>query len=496
MTTAVRPPSPATLFSPLEHQRRFVDIARTRPRYMLGWKPGAGKTIAVLLVIADRPMPTLVIAPRSILRSAWAADARRVGVRAVVYHGDKRDRNAIFRNHIANGRFDLVVTTYDTFRNDRAALTANGLFRRLVVDESSKIKNRDAKITVEIQKFAATVDEVYLLSGTPAPNGPDEYWSQLAAIDRRLGTPPWAPAAVPMNFWQWANHWLTPRKRTVPIKTRVEDGTFERTGSREVIEGWSVRKGREKDFHEMLSSHIWFLDTQDCVDLPESRDIVIQVDLSSDEDAAYETVLEELRVAFASGKCINVAVEGKMQKLRQITAGFVYGGDPVAAHHIGKSKRDAISDLVETIGPDEPVVVWGEFRHEIEAVADDLAQVDGRTVRTIYGGTKDPGADIADFQAGRYNTVVCHPASVGHGATLTAARYCIFASIGWSWELHEQARARILRYGQDRKVVYYYILSPGTVDYNIRDGLRRKEHQSAAISRAVRELVSGVSQQE
>ena len=57
--------------------------------------------------------------------------------------------------------------------------------------------------------------------------------------------------------------------------------------------------------------------------------------------------------------------------------------------------------------------------------------------------------------------------SGGLGIDLTAARYCIFYSHGFSLGDYQQARARVHRPGQTRKVTYYHLCAKGTVDEKV-----------------------------
>ena len=56
-------------------------------------------------------------------------------------------------------------------------------FEGCIVDESSDMKSPSSKVSKELVDFAQTVKRFYLLSGTPAPNGEQEYYMQLKAVD-------------------------------------------------------------------------------------------------------------------------------------------------------------------------------------------------------------------------------------------------------------------------------------------------------------------------
>ena len=63
----------------MQHQREAVKVSRQRNRFGFFWQPGTGKTIAILAILEDerqrlgRPLRTLVICPKCVMRAAWLA---------------------------------------------------------------------------------------------------------------------------------------------------------------------------------------------------------------------------------------------------------------------------------------------------------------------------------------------------------------------------------------------------------------------------------------
>src|SRR4051812_33523571 len=103
----------------MAHQQRAVDLARQYPRFAFFWEPGAGKTIAVLGIVDDAKGrgfrgKTLVLAPKSILRAAWANDARHFPDLKVVvcWSAKPAERKCL----IATPGADVLITNYETFK--------------------------------------------------------------------------------------------------------------------------------------------------------------------------------------------------------------------------------------------------------------------------------------------------------------------------------------------------------------------------------------------
>ena len=111
------------------------------------------------------------------------------------------------------------------------------------------------------------------------------------------------------------------------------------------------------------------------------------------------------------------------------------------------------------------MIIWAEFTAEINGIARRMESM-GRKVWTFDGHSKNNGQRCAQFENGEadIDTLICHPASVGHGVTLTRAKHAIWYSHCFSYELHHQARCRNYRKGQDEKVFRYYLIAEDTGD--------------------------------
>lgn len=463
----------------MTHQAEFLRWRRSR--CALWWEPGTGKTAAVLAAMVEDPLPTVVVCPLSVTRSAWAQDALMfpdLDVR--VLHGTQRQRAEALDALASPGRLGAVVTNYETFRTQavRRELLARGV-RRLVIDESSKLKNPGTIISRACIDCADRMDQVILMSGTPAPGGPDEYWAQLRCLDGRTGgaaDAPWNRSGQP-DFWRWSRHWLRPDIRPV----------FAGGRSREVIAGWSVRPDRADGFHALISAAGQRLTLDECVDVPQEVDVTVHVDLSPQERRAYDSVEDRLILELDNAPVSKVHARAQLTKLRQLSCGFAYGpGGQDRWVDGGSSKLRALADLSDSL-TGEQLVVWAEHTAELEA-AQRIMEDGGRRVGRLDGTSGGHHEVIARFQAGDLDAVACHPKSVGHGVTLHRARYSAFLSLGFSPEEHQQARGRVRRKGQLRKVVHYYLMADGTVDWVTLKVLRRKCNESDGVLEVVRDV--------
>ncbi len=437
-----------------KHQQRFVEIARERPRFGFFASPGVGKTIAIYAINAEIPLKTVVLAPKSILYAAWARDGEHFpDTRVRVLNSDTKNRVGA----INAGDWDLLVTNYEMFKKHGGDLIGAGV-KRLVVDESSKLKNPTAAITRHVWAFADKMESVYLLSGTPAPNSGVEYYGQLRAL---------GPLVAGRSFYSFEATYF----HRITNKIRVKGGM-----TRTVTVGHGQTPGQLACLQALLKKHSWSLRKEDCMDLPPKTDVVIRVSLEKEADH-YARAVNELKIETGNGEK-SFRAEASMMKLRQIVNGSVKIGG--ISEKIGTSKMEALDELLDELGS-EPVVIWAEFTEDIKEIQvllmrrkEEYGVIDGRT-------SGEAGDTAAAFQGGKIKRLVCHPQAAGHGITLTAASYAIYFSLSFSYEQYEQSRDRIHRAGQTRPCTYYHLIASGTVDETCLKVVRRKASTADAV---------------
>ncbi len=447
-----------TLF---EHQQRGVEIARTHKRFAYFWQPGTGKTICMQAIQNERPMRTLVVAAKSIIWSAWVKDAELMGTDTqVVYH-----RNKIKRLELIEQPGDhMLVTNYEQFRMHKDAFVASGV-RRVIFDESSKIKNRKAKVTQAAIAMADTCEEVYLLSGTPSPNCATELWSQLRAI---------SPQAAGLQFYRWAYQWF------MPITENIR--------GRNVIARWVPKNNRIEEFNNYLRNHSWALRKEECLDLPKQLDVVRDVILTPAEQKTYDQVVNELRLCCQTetGEIeTNVRSEAALIKLRQVVGGTVRIDNKPT--EVGSSKLDTLVEVLDEIGP-EPALIWAEFTADIDRIASRLTHEGSRVVILDGRSSKDTQDIIASFMRGEVDRLILHPKAAGHGTDglQKLCQYAIYYSLSFSAEEHMQSRDRLHRSGQTKPVTYIYLITKDSVDESLLWVVRRKSNKQQALLKALK----------
>jgi len=449
----------------LSHQRQCLEIARFHPKYGLYCQTGTGKTVIAYEIMKHKKVKTLIVAPLSTLNRVWiriagemypcftiveypstpknivgGQDSRAIGQFLTnLYPYKKPVREKII--HHDNG---IHIINFEGFRIHYNAIKEAG-YRMLVVDESSALKGRTTQISKGLVKFGQQVESAYLLSGTPTPNSSLEFYPQVDLI---------SPGLFGYSFYTFRNRFFH---------------AVDRNGFT-----WMESKEYGEDFKNRLKKVCIFISKFDVLDLPERIEEERECEMTGPQRSAYIEMKEELMTEIEGIEVISPTVLSKIMKLRQISSGFIYHGEDRTALRFASPKIDLLKEVLEEIGPTNQVIIWADFREEIEKITEVL----GSRAMCIYGGTlggQDSKDEIAkDFTEGKFQYLVANPASIAHGHTFINCSYAVYFSLSYSSELWEQSRDRIYRYGQKNACTYIVLLTKGTIDKIILRRVQKK----------------------
>ena len=146
-------------------------------------------------------------------------------------------------------------------------------------------------------------------------------------------------------------------------------------------------------------------------------------------------------------------------------------------------KLEALLEIIDTT--DSPVLIFYSYKHDLAAIK---AAIPG--ARTLDGSE-----DIAEWNAGRVQVLLAHPASVGYGLNLQEGGHVIvWYGLTWSLELYQQANERLNRPGQKNICRIYHLILKGTHDERVLHALTEKDKGQAAALEALRlEIVQSAS---
>ena len=398
---------------------------------ILGDQMGLGKTIQCLIA---HPLGRglNIVCPASI-KNVWAKEAAAW----------RDDLDVSILSGRGSWRWaepdEIVITNYEILPSaSECKLPPAGI--SLVADEAHYTKSPRSQRTRKFRLLSRLVEEkagrVWLATGTPLLNRPDELWSILAGIrSNKKVFESWRNFAKLFGWFDGAWGQVDPR---VPEMLRT------------------IMLARRR--HEVLP------------DLPVKtyREIELTF-LPLAVRKACDDVAAEMREAGVDPLKIDVDDPDALAAFEEATF----------ASHLSTARKllaSAKIDLAEEIASqyeeeEEPLIVFSAHRDPVEA----LGERDGWA--KIYGDTPiaKRGQIVEDFQEGKLKGLALTIPAGGLGLTLTRAATAIFCDLCWSPSVNAQAEDRLCRVGQTRGVQIVRLIANHTIDQSVMRLLARKQ---------------------
>ena len=443
-------------YTPYPYQQAAVDWIMNHRKCGLFLEMGLGKTVITLTAVKKLMQnfaftKVLVIAPLRVAATVWAEEAAKwdhlQDLRCVKVLGSRQEREAALRQdadiYIVNRENVPWLVAYQ-------ATSRTWPFDMLVLDELSSFKSPKAERFKALRRVLPAVRRIVGLTGTPSPNGLIDLWSQIYLLDKgeRLG------------------RFVTTYRDKYFIPVQMNGN---------VVYKYALIDGAAKEIYSKISDICMSMKAEDYLKLPKRIDITYPVALPEKAQRAYETMERDLVLPLA-GEAITAQNAAVLTgKLLQLANGAIYteDGEFIQIHD---AKLDALEDLIEAANG-EPVLVYYEFRH-------DAARIQKRFPQARRLLTPD---DVNDWNAGKVELMIAHPASAGHGLNLQAGGHIIiWFGLSWSLEAYMQANARLHRQGQTHPVTIYHVITAGTVDGEVLKVLTGKAVRQDALIDAVK----------
>jgi SNF2 family DNA or RNA helicase len=330
-----------------------------------------------------------------------------------------------------------VITNYESaWREPLSDILTWIEWDLVVLDESHRIKAPGGKASRFVCKLKAT--RKLCLTGTPMPHSPLDLYAQFRFLD------PGVLGTSYVNF----------RARYAVM------GGYE---NHQVI-GFA----NQDELAAKFDSLAYRVAADDVLDLPPVQDIERTCALGKDARRVYEDLKAEMIAGVRSGVVTAANALVKLLRLQQISSGYVVD-DEDHVIELDTAKRDLLRDVLEDLPPNEPVVVFGRFHHDLDMVHEVCESLERKHCE--LSGRHN---NLASWQRGNFDVLAVQIQSGGVGVDLSRARYAIYLSVGYSLGDYQQSRARLHRPGQTRPVVYYHLIATNTIDRDVYRALNDK----------------------
>ena len=215
-------------------------------------------------------------------------------------------------------------------------------FKCVIIDESQVMKNMTAQITNELLQLIDVIPHRFVLSGTPTPNHNSEIFPQMKFVDSEV---------FGNNYYGFQARYFHQDMKN-PHRWYQTD------------------EDKEAYFNRLRDKSV-FLKKEDCVDLPPKVFELRRFDLGKEQKTYYKNMLKDIQDNI--NEWSKFEFTAKLMKLREVTSGFVINKDNTITD-FDNNKENLLKEVIEEIG-NEPIIIWCQFQHEIETLADKFGGV-------------------------------------------------------------------------------------------------------------------------
>ena len=460
---------------PLQAPTGFVGTLRAYQQDGLGWfdfldqfgfggcladDMGLGKTIQVLALLQGRGngKASLVVVPKSLVFN-WKQEAGRFTpeLKILDHTGVKRGRDTkVFR------RFDVVLTTYGTMRND-IALLKNYTFDYIVLDEAQIIKN-SGSLTAKAARLLEGRRRL-ALSGTPIENHLGELWSLFEFLNPgMLGG---------VSFF----------KKQLRNRGALSEDTHRLLAR--YLKPFILRRTKEQVIPE----------------LPDKVEQTLFCELEAGERRRYDQLkryyqrnLQQRIESDGLGRSKIMVLEALL-RLRQ--AACHPGLLDSSRVNRSSTKLDLLlQQLEDVVSEERKALVFSQFTSLLAILRSRLEEL-GLSYEYLDGRTRDRARRVGRFQEDpECRLFLISLKAGGLGLNLTAAEYVFLLDPWWNPASEAQAIDRTHRIGQNKKVFAYRLIAKDTVEEKVLELQRSKRELAEAIISQDRRLIGELSRED
>src|SRR5574344_809693 len=424
---------------------------------------GLGKTISTLTAIEELKYDyceidtVLVIAPKRVVETVWEEEAKKWDhTKHLTFSkiiGTERQRLAALKV-----KADVHIISRDNIAWLCSLYAAKLPYDMLVIDELSSFKAHQTQRFKSLRLARPWFKRVVGLTGTPAPNGLINLWSQMYLIDRgeRL------------------------EKTITAYRSR-----YFRPGASNgyVVYSYNLLSDSERLIQERIRDICISMRAEDYLEMPERIDNFVRVTMPDKLMDAYKkfeqenviTLANEIEEGATTVNAVNAAALSN--KLLQFANGAMYDENKnvVPIHDL---KLEALKEIIEA-ADGKPVLVAWTYQFDRDRIKNYFRSMAPRALKTAE--------DINDWNAGKVQLMLAHPASAGHGINLQAGgNIIVWYGLTWSLELYQQFNARLYRQGQKQRTIIHHLVTAGTHDEDVVEALKSKDKTQSNLMNSIK----------
>jgi len=453
---------------PYAHQLKALEMSWDRPYFAYFMEMGTGKSKVLIDNISmlydnGKINGVLIVAPKGVVKNWYEGeipthlvdhiDYKCVLWQSLINAKQQKKLDTLFE---AGEDLHILVMNVESLSTKKGVAFAekflNSHRAMVAIDESTTIKNPEAKRTKNIVTLGKFATYKRILTGSPVTKSPLDLYKQCEFLEDEL-----------LGF----NSYYAFRTRYAVMRTANFSGR-----SVQIVVGYR----NLDELSEKLKVFSYRVLKDECLDLPKKTFMKREVLLTPEQTKAY-LQMQKLAHAQLDGKMMTTAtVLTQLMRLQQITCGHFTADDGT----IQEMPNNRIGELLDLLYEVEgKVVIWAQFQRDVNNIMAALHNEFGEGCYVDYYGLtpqEERQENIKKFQDpdSGVRFFVGTTQTGGYGITLTAASTMIYYSNGYDLEKRQQSEARIDRIGQEKPMTYIDIVCENTVDTRIVKALRKK----------------------
>lgn len=412
----------------------------------------------------------LIVAPKNIARATWEQEIKKWQIplryKSLIVNEKHKDLSRAKRLALYDTILDTPPCLWFINRELFPDLVEhmpviNGKqvwpFPNIVVDELQSFKNYKAVRVKALKTVLPAVSRFIGLTGTPAPNGLMDLWSEIYFMDggQRLGKN------------------ITAYRRTFFRETLYVNNYPVR---------WEPLPGAEDEIYRRVGDIVASVKNPN-IKLPPCVIKPIPVYMDDNELKLYRKFLKDM-VLDVDGHDVTAANAAVLKnKLAQMASGAIYTDTGSTNYKVIHTKKLEMCDyLLENASGS--VLIAYHFKSDL-----DMLQK-----RYPTGEVFDGSLDMQDrWNARKIPLMFIQPASAGHGLNIQYGGHTlIWYTIMPNLEEFLQTNARLARQGQPDPVVIYVLQTQKTVDIGNYDMLQAKDASQERLKAAVQIAIHAI----
>jgi len=442
-----------------EYQKKAVEHIITHRYCGLFLEMGLGKTVSTLTAVEKlmydylEVSSVLVIAPKRVAETVWEEEAQnwehlRHLTFSKIVGTEKKRIEALHR------KADIHIVSRDNIAWLCTVCASSLPFDMVVIDELSSFKNHQSQRFKALRLARPWIKRVVGLTGTPAPNGLIDLWPQIYLMDRgeRLGK----------TITQFRARYFTPGKSNGYI-----------------VYNYNLQGGAEQAIRDKISDICISMQAVDYLQMPMLTSNIVKLKMPKEIADSYKQFEKDnvLKLISADTEITALNAAGLSNKLLQFANGAIYDEDK-NVYPIHDIKLDALEEIIEE-ACGKPVLVAWTYQFDRDRILERFKKLKPRQLKTSQ--------DIADWNAGKVQLMLAHPASAGHGLNLQAGgNIIVWFGLTWSLELYQQFNARLYRQGQKQGVIIHHLVMLDTHDEDVMRALHSKDKIQLSLMNSIK----------